>query len=134
MRDQYPLQVRACRSSLGKKTSALLVVVIDADMETTEYRAAQLSEALKNAGEEARDGGEPIVVLIPKRHVETWIRALLGNEVDEVTDYKKPKPTYAETVTAAETLHQWTRRNAVPDPTCPPSLTDSLLEWKKIPS
>ena len=134
VRDQYPVQVRACRSSLGRKASAILLVIVDADMETTEFRAAQLSQALKDADEEERADLEPIVVLIPKRHVETWIRGLLGERVDEVTDYKEPKPTFNEILTAATTLHRWTRRNAVPGVTCPPSLTESLPEWKKIPS
>jgi hypothetical protein len=134
VRNKYPAEVRACRSSLGKKTSTILVVVVDADTETAEYRAVQLSNALRDGGEEQRGDGEPIVVLIPKRHVETWIQALLGNAVDEVTDYKKLKPAYAEILNAAERLHQWTRRNAVPSGTCPPSLSASLPEWQKIPS
>jgi hypothetical protein len=134
VRNEYHRQVQSCRSSLGRKASALLIVMIDADTETTEYRAVQLSNALRDGGEKQRGDSEPIVVLIPKRHVETWIQALLGNAVDEVTDYKKPKPAYGEILNAAETLHQWTRRNAVPGVTCPPSLTESLPEWKKIRS
>ena len=83
---------------------------------------------------ERRDNDEPIVVLIPRRHVETWIRALLGQTVDEQTDYKNPQPTPEEIRQAAGTLHQWTRPNTGPDPTSPPSLTDSIPEWQKIPS
>ena len=134
VRNQYPLQVQACRSSLGRRKSALLIVVIDADTETTQYRATQLSDALKTANMDGRSNDEPIVVLIPKRHVETWIRALLGGQVDEAQDYKKPKPTPPEIGEAAKTLHQWTRRNASPGATSPPSLTESLPEWQKIPS
>ena len=89
VRDHYTKQVQACRSALGRRASALLIVIIDADTETTQRRAAQLSDTLKAAGMQGREDGEPIVVLIPKRHVETWIRALLGNQVDEKTDYKK---------------------------------------------
>jgi hypothetical protein len=134
VRDHYPHQVQACRSSLGRRASALLIVIIDADMETTQHRAAQLSEALQSANMQGRDEGEPIVVLIPKRHVETWIRALLGNQVAEDKDYKKPKPTSGEISEAAETLHRWTRPGAGPGPTSPPSLTTSIPEWRKIPS
>ena len=83
---------------------------------------------------EDRKKGELIVVLIPKRHVETWIRALLGNQVDEEEDYKKPEPTPIEIREAAETLYGWTRPGAGPGPTSPPSLTASLPEWQKIPS
>ncbi|MGD1104203.1 MAG: hypothetical protein ABSA59_19310 [Terriglobia bacterium] len=134
VRNQYPIQVQACRSSLGRRKSALLIVVVDADMQTTQRRSQQLSAALEAANMERRDNDEPIVVLIPRRHVETWIRALLGNTVDEHTDYKNPQPTSEEIHHAAETLYDWTRPNTIPGATSPPSLTDSLPEWKKIPS
>jgi hypothetical protein len=71
VRDQYPRQVQACRSSLGRRASTLLIVIVDADTETTERRALQLSRALIAAGVEHRGADEPVVVLIPKRHVET---------------------------------------------------------------
>ena len=134
VRDQYPHQVQACRSSLGRRATALLVVIVDADMEITERRAAQLGNALPAAGMQGRGHDEPIVVLIPRRHVETWIRALLGDRVDEVTDYTRPTPTPKEIKDAATELHQWTRPGANPGPTSPLSLTASLPEWRKIPS
>ena len=133
VRDQYPLQVQACRSSLGRRATALLVVIVDADMETTQRRATQLGNALQGAGMHARGKDEPIVVLIPKRHVETWIRALLGNQVDEVTDYTRPTPAPKEIKDAAAVLYGWTRPGAAPVPTYPASLTASLPEWQKIP-
>lgn len=137
VRDQYPHQVQACRSSLGRQATALLVVIVDADMETTQRRAAQLGNALQAAGMHARANDEPIVVLIPKRHVETWIRALLGNQVDEVTDYTKAPhstPVANDIKDAAATLHEWTRPGVNPGPTSPASLTASLPEWRKVPS
>jgi hypothetical protein len=33
--------------------------------------------------------GEDVARQDPKRHVETWIHALVGLSVDEQTDYKK---------------------------------------------
>jgi hypothetical protein len=108
--------------------------MVDADMETTERRASQLSDALRAASMDERREAEPIVVLIPKRHVETWIRALLGNQVDEVTDYTRPTLSAKDIKNAADTLHEWTRPGANPGPTSPASLTASLPEWRKIPS
>ena len=133
VRDNYAQEVKACRSSLGRRASALLVVMIDADTETTERRASQLSAALQTAGMDARGNNEPIVVLIPKRHVETWIRALLGATVDEAQSYENPKPTRDDIKLAAETLYGWTRPNAAARPAFPPSLNDSRPEWRKIP-
>ena len=137
VRAQYSKEVHACRSALGRRASALLVVIVDADTETTRWRAAQLSDALRAAGMDERLEDEPIVVLIPKRHVETWIRALLGNQVDEVTDYTKAPyltPVPNDIKNAADELHQWTRPGTDPGPTSPASLTASIPEWRKIPS
>ena len=120
VRDRYPQEVKACRSSLGRRASALLVVMVDADTVTTERRASQLSAALQTAGVGERDNSEPIVVLIPKRHVETWIRALLGNAVDEEQSYEKATPTRNEIKEAADTLYGWTRPNAGARPPFPP--------------
>ena len=137
VREQYPREVQACRSILGRRATALLVVIVDADMETTERRAAQLGDALQATGMRARGNDEPIVVLIPKRHVETWIRALLGKQADEVTNYTKAPystPLPNDIKNAAAELHRWTRPGTGPGPTSPPSLTASLPEWRKIPS
>jgi hypothetical protein len=134
VRAQYSKEVHACRSALGRRASALLVVIVDADTETTRWRAAQLSDALRAACMDERREDEPIVVLIPKRHVETWIRALLGNQVDEATDYTRPTPSAKDLKEAAAKLHEWTRPGTNPGPTSPASLTASLPEWRKIPS
>jgi len=134
VRDQYPHQVQACRSSLGRRAAAILIVIIDVDLETTQRRWVQLSDSLKRASMSDRTEVEPIVVLIPKRHVETWIRALLGDHVDEVTDYKRPMPTAKEIKDSASELYVWTRLGADPGPTSPASLTASIPEWRKIPS
>ena len=119
---------------MGKGASALLVVMVDADRETTRQRTLLLSDALRTAGMDGRREDEPIVLLIPKRHVETWIRALLGDHVNEVDDYTRRTPTAKEIKDAAAKLHEWTRPGAIPGPTSPLSLTASLPEWRKIPS
>lgn len=134
VRNQYPVEVKEHRRRTGKGASALLVTMVDADKETTQFRARQLSDALEAANLKGRGAEELIAVLIPRRHVETWIRALLGNRVIEKNDYKNPEPTPKEIRQAAETLHQWTRPNAGPGPTAPASLTASIPEWQKIPS
>jgi hypothetical protein len=108
--------------------------MVDADTEATQRRAKQLSDALATANMERRGDNEAIVVLIPKRHVETWIRALLGEQVNEEDEYKDPEPTPKQILQAAKTIYDWTRPNAGPGPTSPPSLANSIPEWQKIPS
>jgi len=134
VRDQYAIQVRACRSSLGKRASAMLIVIVDADMQTTQARYRQLEKAIQAAGGRPRQADEPIVVLIPKRHVETWIRALLGHSTDETTDYSAPAPTATEIKQAAANLQAWMRgQSGDPRDDFPPSLIASRDEWKRIP-
>ena len=134
VRDQYPNRVTALRSSLGKKASAILIVMIDADNHSTDERHRQLERELVDAELQARAANEPIVLLVPKRHVETWIQALLGNNVDETTDYKRPKPTPQDVNNAAKTLYDWTRENALIGENCPPSLSAAIPECRRIPS
>jgi hypothetical protein len=144
VRNRYPVEVKEHRRRLGKGASALLAVMLDADLETTQHRAEQLADALEDARKDCppkeqhhcrpRGAKDPVAVLIPKRHVETWIRALLGNRVDEVTDYTQPTPTAKEIKDAAAELYEWTRPGANPGPTPPASLTASLPEWQKMPS
>ena len=60
-----------------------LVVVIDADTETVEKRQSSLDAQIK------RGPGEPVLLAIPRRNIETWIRYLTAPPVDEETDYKR---------------------------------------------
>ena len=133
VRKQYAKLVKTLRLSLGKGTSAVPIVMIDADIGSTVDRHRQLARSLSDANVQAKNANEPIVVLVPKRHVETWIQALLGNDVDETTDYKRTKPTPQDFKNAAETLYDWTRPNATPDENCPASLSAAIPEWQRIP-
>lgn len=136
VRDNFAREVHACRSSLGRRASALLVAIIDADNETTQKRRQQLDDMLKKAGKDTLNDDEPVVMLIPKRNVETWVCALLGKKVDENTDYGKgraSKSTSQQIQPAAERLFEITRPHADIPEDFPQSLKDSIPEWKKIP-
>jgi hypothetical protein len=63
-------------------------VLIDADRRSVDERHRQLDEMLTDAEMPCRDTGDAIVILVPKRHIETWIAHLLDYEVDEEQDYK----------------------------------------------
>jgi hypothetical protein len=144
VRDQYPVQLQACHSSIGRRASSLLIVIIDADMEETRHRATQLADSLETARRNCHPNGqyqfrpleinEPVVVLIPKRHIETWIRALLGVQVNEHDKYKDRPPTPNEIVRTAETIFVWAREGVPPGRSAPPSLANSIPEWRKIRS
>lgn len=123
---EFPKELEACRRRHRTHANTLLIVVVDADDNTVAERRAHLNERTQI------DGADPIVVLIPKRHIETWIRAALGEAVNENDDYKRPEPTKADIRTAANQIHGWVRGNPTPGATCVDSLHVSLAEWRKI--
>ena len=131
VRRDYARLVGVCRWRRSK-ASCLLIVMIDADNRSTVDRQRQLSDELSIKHMPQRGDDEPIVVLIPKRHVETWIRASSGEIVDEVTSYKQPEPTREKIRHAAATLFNWTRPGATPGATSTPSLTASIPEWRRV--
>jgi hypothetical protein len=132
VRVSYPVEARALRSSLGRRVSGMLVVMLDADRLEVAARQRQLADELVQANTGPRDPTEPIFVFVPKRHVETWIRALLDARVDEGTDYKRPQPTSREIETAATTLCAALGLDPPPDP-WPPSLRASVPDWRRLP-
>ena len=61
---------------------ALLIAVIDADNQTTERRYRDILDSIDNLN--------GVFVFVPKRNIETWLRALNGFlPVDEDTDFKR---------------------------------------------
>jgi hypothetical protein len=130
--DEFPKQLHACRQR-QKKARTLLIVLVDADKLTVEARRRQLLGRVKSAGLEEFGKSEPAAILIPKRHIETWVSALLGDAVTETEDCKIRRKLRKEEIRrAAETLDEWSRPNATPGTTCVPSLLEALPEWNKI--
>jgi len=125
--------VRAIRSRVTR-TKACLIAMIDADSGSAEDRRRQIERALRDAEEPARGVSEPILNLIPRRNVETWILSLNSLLVDEQLDYRHDARVSARSIKqAAGTLFSWTRPNAeIPD-TCVTSLRDCLPEFDRIP-
>jgi hypothetical protein len=128
--NEFPKELQGCRR---RQARSLLIVVTDADDVTVDTRRRQLLDRLKL--EECQEFGqdEPAALLIPKRHVETWMRALLGESVTEQQDCKPHKaPTKEEVREAAHTLYAWSRPHATIGSTCVPSLEMALPQWRKI--
>ncbi len=131
---QFPGELHACRQR-SKKARTQIVVLIDADASTVEDRRKELDVQLKEAGHEPlNDQDEGTVVLVPRRHVETWLGCLLGESVTEEEDCKKRIKSLGqeEYNSAGGVLHDWSRPNAISGSTCVPSLCRSFPEWRKI--
>ncbi|MDY7014884.1 MAG: hypothetical protein SVX43_15025 [Cyanobacteriota bacterium] len=88
VRRQYPKEVRAYRGKFTYR-SVGLVVLIDADKCTVDYRMQQLDEVLTEDSQNKSQEDERIAIFVPKRNIETWICYLRGGSVDEETAYPK---------------------------------------------
>lgn len=123
---EFAKELKACRQRKAVHADTLLIVMIDADRLTVDERRGELK-----ADPEIADG-DPLAVLIPRRHVETWIRAAVGCSVSETENCKKPEPRRSDVRAAAATIHKWARENPPAGENCVPSLRSALPEWRKI--
>lgn len=85
VRAQYPKQLSYLRST--SYVSNILIVTIDADLNTCIERQKQLAEACENAGVDKRNPKDKLLLLVPKRNIETWIKYFDDETVDEEHDY-----------------------------------------------
>ena len=133
VREGYAVQVRALRSQ-STRTKACLIAMIDADTGSTAERRRRLDRALEDAGVAPRDQSDPILNLVARRNVETWILCLNLEEVNEEEDYKRdPRIDAAGIKRAANRLFLWTRPNAELPDSCVPSLRESIPEFMRLP-
>lgn len=132
VREKYADEVGEYRSRSSYE-SAALVVLVDADMRTVLERENELEAALANAGEDRRRPEEAIVLLIPKRHIETWILYLLGERVDEFADYRSRRDIPEKIKPAAQKFYEWARPDYQLPDHCVDSLRRGLVEVRRIP-
>jgi hypothetical protein len=131
--DQFAKELKACRIQRKAKTNTLLIVLIDADLLSVEKRRDELLKRATSAGLEKFGDDEPAVLLIPKRNIETWLKSLHDQNVNEEDDYKgRKKPSKEDFRLAAKTLREWCISPPKPDSTCVPSLRKALPDWIKV--
>ena len=124
---EFPKELHACRQRHIAHANTMLIVVADADEFDVAVRRSHLMVLPPPAAT------DPLVILIPKRHIETWIRAALGEQVTEAEDCKKNRPVRkSEVREAARSIHGWARGNPQPSDTCVQSLRDALPDWRRI--
>lgn len=130
--EEFPKELRAFRNRQSKAKS-LLIVVVDADNQSVTDRRNQLNDRAQQADLESAKASESVAILVPKRHVETWIRFLLGEYVTEVDDCKANQQLSKDQFRqAADRLYELSRANAVVEPDCLSSLVESLPVWRMI--
>lgn len=132
VRTDYPNQVGLNRSKRSHQQCTLLVS-IDADNRSIADRKNQLDQALTNAELAVRGKDEPIVIWVPGRNIESWLKHLAGEVVNEETNYKN-RVKQLNLKQAAEgfvaEFRQWELSPG--DFETLPSLLDAFAELKRI--
>ena len=126
VRQKYPSELKAIRS----RQDAFLIVVIDADTHTTQARRSQLDGECNTQKVPARKTEEPVLIVVPRRNIETWFAYLDGESVDEKKEYPRRKPT--EQRSFADKLYRMCHEDQKLRPPVPPSLAESCQEYPKL--
>lgn len=88
----YPDAVKGWRAESHDANVGLLVV-IDGDEHGVPSRRQQLAQALRDAQMDPIAPSDPVAVIVPTRHIETWVAWLCGHRpIDERTRYKLDDP------------------------------------------
>ena len=70
-------------------TSSALITMIDGDTIGVNRRIQQLKQECRNSEIPYKNDNEAVMIAVPTRNIETWIRFLNGYEVDEAVVYPK---------------------------------------------
>ncbi len=136
VRQQYPKELRAMRQ---RRATTVLVVVVDADNYSVGQRLGQLAMALSKQSIPAPRDGECVVLLVPKRNIETWILNLVGNAVNETDEYKPRSGSQpaqrleGDLRPAAERFYDLSRAGAALPETLVDSLRRAIPQAQRIP-
>lgn len=122
----YPGEVKYYRRK-ANHLSCALVRVIEADANELRQVHRSLDTRLRDAHLGSRRDEDRIVLLTPKRNIETWAVYLQGVSVDEETNYKEHELA-GNLKLAGTTLAD--RMGQSPEPECPHSLQEGDKELK----
>jgi hypothetical protein len=131
VRERYARTLLAYRAR-AKRVKTGLIVVIDADTGGIASRLQQFQDSLREGKIPARGADEPVVHLVPKRNIETWILCLTGSQVDEETDYHRHPRLDEEIASAAIAFFDGSRSNTNPPAYWIPSLLAALPEVQRL--
>ena len=128
VRTSFPDQLKAIR----RKQRMVLLVVIDADTNTTNVRRTQLNQECRRQQVTPTSPNDPVIVVIPRRSIETWFHFLRHKRsVDETIIYQKLKQE-SDCHPLADELHRICHeRQRLPD-FAPQSLQEACLEYPKL--
>ena len=127
VRERYPAELRAIRT----RQHAYLLVVTDADAETTEGRRRRLDDECRHENVPVRSGDDPVIIAVPRRNIETWLAYLAGTQVDETTRYPR-LPRERDCQEHANRLFRMCHEDQRLVEPAPPSLTEACEEYRRL--
>ena len=127
VRKRYPKELKAIRV----RRNAFLIVIIDADACSTDARRAQLDEECERQGIPKRMPHDPVIIMVPRRNIETWLEYLRGEEIDETTAYRKLRRESDCAPLARELYRMCYQEQKLAEP-APPSLLEACQEYQKL--
>ena len=127
VRTRFPKELKAVR----RRERAFLIVIIDADAFTTDERRDQLNRSCREQEILERRPGDPVIIAVPRRNIETWFAYLDGNAVDETTQYPSlSRPSDCRR--HARELYRMCHEDQQLRKPIPPSLVEACGEYRRL--
>ncbi len=126
VRRSFPNQLKAIR----KRSNAMLIVIVDADTYEVAERKRQFRQECEQCGVSWREDEDHVVLVVPKRNIESWLVYLDGGESDEESsEWKRKKNGLAKP--GGKALHEMCYGAQKLREPAPPSLEEACDEWRK---
>lgn len=130
--EEYPKQLKAIRQRNG----AALIVCTDADEQTVEQRIAALNTACEKIGIKPCTDDDPVVMVVPKWNIETWLSYLRNESFNQDTKNNSPGSRYTghekDCKEQVQKLVDMCYTNQALKEPAPPSLKAACKEYKKL--
>ena len=127
VRTRFPKELQRIR----QRQEAFLIVVVDADTGSGRDRHAQLEEQCRQQNVEKRKPEDPVIVIVPRRNIETWFEYLEGKSVDESSAYPRLQRERDCKLLADRLFVMCHERQRLDEP-APPSLREACEEYPKL--
>ena len=127
VRTRYPEELKAIRA----RQRAFLLVIVDADTQSTEARRSQLDQACNEKGVPRRGPEDPVIIAVPRRNIETWFAYLKGESVDERTTYPHLRRLRDCRSLARKLYRMCHEQQRLAEP-APPSLKEACQEYQRL--
>jgi hypothetical protein len=131
VREKLPGELQVYRSRHNYQQCIALIAAVDADKLEVQDRRGQLNQQCIAEGFTPPQPGERVMVVIPKRNIETWLAYLRGEPVNEEDEYPKYRGSESRCKPQAQRLNEMCQKGQLaPNP--PDSLETCCRDFKRF--